>query len=113
WLRMVGRSADYIGRGQSYSYTPQSGPFTASRNFDNGVSIFYTGSGHSWSLDFAAPNDAPLTPGTYASATRWPFQASGVPGLDVSGDGRGSNTMAGSFPRTPAPEPPARHGPRR
>src|SRR5262249_27211050 len=101
-LTMVSQPGDYIGQGQSYSYTPQTGTFTANRNFDNGVSLYYSGGGHSWNLDFAAPNDATLTPGTYANATRWPFQASGVPGLNVSGDGRGSNTLTGTFTVTQA-----------
>src|SRR5262249_15729600 len=80
----------------------QTGTFTVSRNFDNGVSISYAGGGHWWYLDFPAPFDAPLTPGTYLNATRWPFQAAGVPGLNVSGDGRGSNTLTGNFTVTQA-----------
>src|SRR5207248_7553975 len=59
-LTMVSQTGDYIGQGQSYSYTPQTGTFMVNRNFDNGVSIFYSGSGHTWSLDFAAPFDATL-----------------------------------------------------
>ena len=45
----------------------------------------------------AAPFDAILTPGFYANATRWPFQATGVPGLSVTGNSRGSNTLTGNF----------------
>jgi uncharacterized delta-60 repeat protein len=101
-LSMVSQPGDYIGQGQSYSYTPQTGTFTISRNFDNGVSIAYSGGSHWWHLDFAAPFDATLTPGTYANATRWPFQATNVPGLSVYGDGRGSNTLTGSFTVTQA-----------
>ena len=33
---------------------------------------------------------------------RWPFQTPGTPGLDVSGDGRGANTVAGQFTVTQA-----------
>src|SRR5262249_39277038 len=94
-LTMVGQPGDYIGQGQTYSYTPATGTFFANRNFDNGVSFFYAGSGHSWNLDFAAPFDANLTPGYYANATGWPFQASSIPGLNVSGDGRSSNSLTG------------------
>ena len=53
-------------------------------------------------LNFAAPNNARLVPGTYTGATRWPFQAPGVPGLDVDGEGRGSNTLTGQFTVTQA-----------
>jgi VCBS repeat-containing protein len=101
-LTMVSEPGDYIGQGQTYSYTPATGTFYANRNFDNGVSIFYAGGGHNWHLDFAAPFSAALTPGFYANATRWPFQDASVPGLDVSGDGRGSNTLTGNFTVTEA-----------
>ena len=73
-------------------------------NFDNGVSFDFTNSAHvsffdaeSWSLDFAAPGDAVLVPGLYAGATRWPFQSVSNPGLSLSGDGRGCNTLTGHF----------------
>jgi len=33
----------------------------------------------------------------YENAERWPFQDAGHPGFDVSGDGRGCNTVSGSF----------------
>lgn len=40
---------------------------------------------------------APLAPGAYPAAQRWPFEDDGHPGLDVSGDGRGCNQLSGSF----------------
>jgi hypothetical protein len=33
----------------------------------------------------------------YMNAERWPFESPNHPGLDVSGDGRGCNTVTGSF----------------
>lgn len=33
----------------------------------------------------------------YENATRYPFQSPTLPGLDVSGDGRGCNTLTGRF----------------
>jgi VCBS repeat-containing protein len=53
--------------------------------------------GEFWFLDFAAPYETILTPGVYANAMRFPFQDPGRPGLDVSGNGRGSNTLTGQF----------------
>ena len=50
-----------------------------------------------FNLDFAAPNNQPLAVGTYTGAVRYPFQASNQPGLSVYGDGRGCNTLTGSF----------------
>jgi len=48
------------------------------------------------------PSDAeqlntPLIPGSYPDSQRWPFEAPGHPGLDISGDGRGCNTDTGNF----------------
>ncbi|NBD20252.1 PEP-CTERM sorting domain-containing protein [Aquabacterium fontiphilum] len=50
-----------------------------------------------WYLEFAAPAEAELTVGSYDHATRWPFQSSDAPGLSFSGNGRGNNTLTGSF----------------
>src|SRR5262249_17940666 len=38
-----------------------------------------------------------LVAGTYEGATRYPFQSPTVPGLSISGDGRGCNTLTGRF----------------
>jgi hypothetical protein len=40
---------------------------------------------------------APITTQVYEGAERWPFESPGHPGLDVSGDGRGCNTVTGRF----------------
>jgi len=39
----------------------------------------------------------PLTTTVYEDAERWPFQAPQHPGLSLSGDGRGCNTLTGRF----------------
>src|ERR1700731_3955666 len=90
---------DYIGGGQFLFFTPADGSFNAYQNFDQGVSVSFNtpNYSHFWYLDFAAPNNQPLTVGTYTGATRFPFQASTVPGLAVYGDGRGCNNDDGSF----------------
>jgi len=96
----------WVGGGETVSVTPLAGfAFTTARNFDNGVSFsindFSTNPNFQltrwWYLDFAAPADAPLAVGTYQGATRWPFQAAANPGLSFSGNGRGNNTLTGSF----------------
>lgn len=88
---------DFIGGGQSLFLTPADGTFSATTNFDSGVSVSLFGPVHFWFLDFAAAGDVPLTVGTYTGATRFPFQAFSQPGLSVDGDGRGCNTLTGSF----------------
>lgn len=96
----------WVGHGETVLVTPDQGfEFTATQNFDNGVSFavndFSTNpdywATHWWYLDFAAPNMDPLTVGTYLGATRFPFQSLGEPGLNFSGNGRGNNTLTGQF----------------
>lgn len=95
----VSQANDYIGQGRSETVTLADGTFTAAKNFDNGVNIDFQGPQTSayWSLSFAAPMSVPLTPGTYLNATRFPFQDAAVPGLSVSGEHRGCNTLTGEF----------------
>jgi VCBS repeat-containing protein len=98
-LVMTSQSGDYIGGGQSYNYTTATGTFTGYGNSQSGVEISYIEPGYTnwWYLNFATPYNQVLRPGTYLSATRYPFEDLGVPGLDVDGDGRGSNTLTGQF----------------
>jgi hypothetical protein len=90
------RPGDYIGQGRGFTLTPVDGVITATRSADNTVSVGFDGSTW-WDLYFAAPDDGPLVPGVYENAMRWPFQDPGRPGLSVSGDGRGCNTVTGRF----------------
>jgi len=98
-LTMQSDAGDYIGAGKNAFYALADGVFSAQLANDNAISItFHTpGYSHWWYLNFAAPNGVPLTVGVYEGATRYPFEASNVPGLSVYGDGRGCNTLTGSF----------------
>lgn len=98
-LTMSSDAGDYIGGGQQYSYTLADGSFAAVRNFAGGVSISFNTPmfSHFWYLDFAAPLSQPLAPGSYPGAIRYPFQDPSQAGLSVYGDGRGCNTLTGSF----------------
>jgi len=98
-LTMTSDPGDFIGLGQFFFFSASDGTFTAQQNFAQGVSVaFHTPSfDHFWNLDFAAPNSQLLTVGTYSGAARFPFQASGQAGLSVVGDGRGCNTVTGTF----------------
>src|SRR5262249_15877081 len=89
-LRMAIEAGAFVGQGLTYDFPPTNAAFSADTNFDNGVSLDVDppAAGEFWFLDFAAPNNALLTPGTYLDAQRFPFQAAGKPGLDVSGNGR-------------------------
>jgi hypothetical protein len=87
---------DFIGLGRNYVLTLADGTFVPSINYDNGISLIVENL-DDWTLDFAAPNDATLTAGTYPNAQRFPFQPLNTPGLSVDGNGGGCNTLTGGF----------------
>jgi hypothetical protein len=90
---------DYIGGGQSRAFTLDTASFSV-RGGQNGgyvgVTVFPFDGGF-WFLDLAAPQGTQLTAGPYEGAARYPFQGPGQPGLSLSGDGRGCNTLSGRF----------------
>jgi hypothetical protein len=104
-LSMQSDPGDYIGQGQDWSYATADGDVISATATGNGstVNVAVTGyDGTWWYLDFDAPSGQTLTAGTtYANATRFPFNGSG-PGLAIYGEGRGCNTLTGSFTVTEA-----------
>jgi hypothetical protein len=95
-VTMQSDTGDYIGGGKSYTYTPADSQLSisGSRSY---VHVGITPStGGWWDIDFEAPANDILAPGSYPNATRYPFNGTG-PGLDVSGMGRGCNELTGSF----------------
>jgi len=102
-LSFVSDTGDYIGQGWTLLHEAPTSTFSPGTldALRNHVSFQIIGSDglHTlfWSLDFAAPSGQSLAPGTYLNATRYPFQAPTVPGLNFSGDGRGCNNSNGQF----------------
>lgn len=94
-----GDPGDYITGGGSYSYSTANGDLLttyASSDYSH-VAVNISGyNGDWWYLDFDAPDSQPLVPGTYDGATRYPFNGAG-PGLSLDGNGRGCNTLTGTF----------------
>ena len=106
-VQMTSQKGDYIGQGLTYNYSPANATISAhvmsGGAYQNTIEVDVNGNnGDWWYLRFVAPNNAILTPGVYNNATRWPFEAAGSPGLDISGNGRGSNTSTGQFTVTVA-----------
>ena len=90
---------DFIGQGVQQTWTPPTVDITASASPDRShVTISLQGTGFVfWDLNFAGAAGGPIVPGVYENAIRYPFQSSFAYGLDVSGDGRGCNTLIGRF----------------
>lgn len=84
------------------------GVFSGSENygsFNQNIQIGYN-NGSSWLFNFSAPTynpdtntntGQPLHVGLYTGAQRFPFNSPTKPGLSVSGNGRGDNTLTGWF----------------
>jgi hypothetical protein len=87
---------DYIGGGQTYTFTPLNAQLFFSTN-SGGVSFSVTGNSY-WSGAFFGPSTlSQLQVGYYSGLTRWPFHNPVLGGLSWSGDGRGCNTLLGWF----------------
>jgi hypothetical protein len=100
-IDFVSDPGDYVGGGQTFSLTPADGSIVATPS-GSGVSINFLGTPFVspktfWNLIFVPIEGATLTPGNYPSAQRWPFQSPKRPGLSISGDGRGCNSLTGRF----------------
>ena len=102
-LEFSGDPGDYIAGDASYAYSIDDGDLlTVASGNGSVVNVALSGAnGDWWYLSFDAPLDDVLAPGTYAEATRYPFNGAG-PGLSLSGNGRGCNTLTGSFTVTEA-----------
>lgn len=99
-LSMQSDVGDYIGLGKTYTLDPVGGTFTAS-GINDGVRFAYSGNepvnASWWNLAFAGPQGSGLQVGTYADVVRYPFQPPTAAGMDISGEGRGSNELSGTF----------------
>ena len=109
FLSFTSDPGDYIGQGQSRYFAPDTASFQSSSTQNNNhVNVIVLPfAGGFWYLDMAAPNGAPLQPGSYENAVRYPFQGAAQPGLSFYGDGRGCNTLTGRFDVTEAKYGPA------
>lgn len=98
YATLASEAGDYVGGGQLRQYTGANATFTpSSREPGTQFNINVSATGVAWNFDFAAPLGQPLVPGTYLNAQRSAFRTGSAPGLDISGDGRGCNTVAGWF----------------
>ncbi len=104
-------SGDFVGQGQNWDvwYTPKAGDFFSAQirkslpSGQPGELLFILGSSLDQPNDFSTLSfgtdqlGIPIQPGTYDDAQRADFASTGHPGLDVSFQNRGSNTVTGSF----------------
>ncbi len=95
---MYSDSGDYIGQGQQRLFTPGNSTINVTGNSgDLYVGVSGGPNGDGMSMEFAAPTGQTLAPGVYTDAERAPFRTGGHPGMDINGDSRGCNEVAGRF----------------
>lgn len=96
-LTMTSQAGDYIGAGKTYNFTGANSVIWLASGSLSGLSARLTASdGQWWDVDMYPASGEVLAVGKYPNATRYPFNGSGN-GLNVDGDGRGCNTLTGSF----------------
>jgi hypothetical protein len=95
-LTMKSQPGDYIGGGLSYDFTGSNATFTVNAAPSGLAANLSASDGEYWTVDMYPAPGTVLTVGTYANATRYPFNGNGN-GLSVYGDSRGCNTLTGSF----------------
>ena len=89
---MASDPGDYILAGGQYAYDASSGMQL------EGTAVRIEGTVDGWNFSVEpADGDVLAADRTYAGATRTPFHAGNVPGLELTGHGRGCNTLTGSF----------------
>lgn len=95
-VSLASDAGDYIGGGGGYAYDASSAQIRVRAT--GGLLNVQVDGDENWTGDFQMPGPATaLAPGTYRQLTRYPFQATGAGALSWSGEGRGCNTLSGTF----------------
>lgn len=95
-LVMQSQPGDFVGAGQNYSFTGSSASFRFLASPTGLEQDLNATDGQTWTVDMYPAQGQILAPGSFPKATRYPFNGTGN-GLSVYGDGRGCNTVTGSF----------------
>jgi hypothetical protein len=95
-LTMKSQPGDYIGQGQNYNFTSANASFRFAASPSGLEQDVTANDGETWTVDMYPRSGDVLAVGNYPNATRYPFNGTGN-GLSVYGDGRGCNTLTGSF----------------
>ena len=96
---LTGQPGDFVVGDQTLTFLPSNASISVTGTRKSGVHVFLDtpGFSHFWFLDFVTPQSLDFAAGDWGGAARAPFNSPTKPGLDVSGDGRGSNTLTGQF----------------
>ena len=92
-------TGDYIGQGRSRTFRPSETMTVAITGNQSRLAVNVHDADYTtwWSAQLSAGVGDVLRPGTFTNAERDSFKTGRSPGLDVSGEGRGCNTVHGAF----------------
>ena len=93
---LVSASGDWVGQGTDRLFDTPASKISVSGGLGH-VEVAVERGSEWFYLDFAPASGRQLEDGEYTGAERYPFEAPGHPGVDVSGDGRGCNEDFGKF----------------
>ena len=98
FLYMKSQTGDFVGRGLEHLFMSSSSAIQGflPQGGDTFRADINQGTRH-WGVSMSSPRGVPLAVGAYTGAVRSAFRPDGTPGLDVSGEGRGCNTLTGQF----------------
>lgn len=91
--------SSWVGQGETIDISGQPGTISHFRYFTQGAftnALQFLANGGEWELMLVGNGYTVPQVGFYGDATRWPFMGDGA-GLDLSGQGRGNNTLSGFF----------------
>lgn len=91
----VSETGDYIGQGQTRSYTGADSAISVSGDSQLLTMSVRRGSDN-WYVELSAARGQRLQPGRYYLAERSSFRTGRSPGIDIGGNGRGCNRVWGS-----------------
>lgn len=91
----VSETGDYIGQGQTRSYTAASAQIAVSGTGQD-LSMSVRAGNDDWRIQLAAPRGQTFQAGRYYFAERASFRSGRSPGIDIGGNGRGCNETWGS-----------------
>ncbi|CAL9518478.1 hypothetical protein [Streptomyces sp. enrichment culture] len=94
--RHTSEAGDWVGQGGSVAHTPSTARITVDGALE-GVRLRAESDTEWWEVELAAPAGEKLHPGVYRDAERASSRTGRAPGLDVSGQSRGCNTIHGRF----------------
>jgi hypothetical protein len=97
-LFLAGDANDFIHAGQDLITQAQFADASSQRHLSFTVTPTDSAQGLWWYVEFSSQQlGQDLAIGEYLDAERYPFESPATPGLSVSGDGSGCNTLSGKF----------------